>query len=367
MLSLKAIVDITNVLHISHKYLSNKPMRCLIVTTTGVGDTIWGTPAIRSLKESLPELHISVLTNPNGEELLMRNPFIDKSFIFKKGILNLLSLIKELQKSRFDTVIVFHATDRLVWLLAHLTGAGSIIGSIPHSKETGFVITHPVTIPAGLHSIYARLLLIKKLGIEFNIREKIEMFLSDNERKWAEDFLKGMEKENNSIVIGLQPGAAKLYKRWPEKKFIRLGQVLKTTMNNVIILITGDSKEEELSERIAKETGGISLAGRLTLRETAAVIERCNLFITNDTGPLHLAVALGTPTIALFSATGIENVTPYASLKSFRFISKPKPCNPCISKVCKSSLCMEQISVEEVFETVKEEITKPNIQRFKGL
>ena len=357
ILSSKVIAGIADVFHLTRKFISDTPKKCLIISTTGIGDTIWGTPAIRALKKKMPGIHLSVLANINGAEIFKENPFINNIFIFKKGILNILSLLNELRNNHFDTAIVFHATDRIIWLMAYLTGAGKIIGSIRHSKGMDFVITHPVNIPHNTHAIYARHLLIKESGVESDSK-KIELFVTDDERKRIDAFLKKIGINQNSFVIGFQPGAAKAYKRWPEENFVKLGKMLSEIRNNIRIIIAGDSNEKELAEGISDKVNGISLAGRLTLREIFAVIERCSLFITNDTGPMHIAVALGTPTIALFSATGEENIEPYRSVSTFTVISKSKPCKECISKACEKPVCMEQISPEEVFEVVKKQIAK---------
>lgn len=357
ILFLKIIANIADAFYLTRKFVSDTPKKCLIISTTGIGDTIWGTPAIRALKKKMPGIHLSVLANINGAEIFKGNPFIDNFFIFKKRIFNILSLLNELRNNHFDTVIVFHATDRIIWLMAYLTGAGKIIGSIRHSKGMDFVITHPVNIPHNTHAIHARHLLIKELGAGSDLK-KIELFITDDERKRIDDFLKKIGVNQNSIIIGFQPGAAKTYKRWPEENFVKLGKMLSEIRNNIRIIITGDSNEKELAEGISDKVNGISLAGKLTLREISAVIERCSLFITNDTGPMHIAVALGTPTIALFSATGEENIEPYRSVSTFTVISKPKPCKECVSKACVEPVCMEQISPQEVYEVVKEQIAK---------
>lgn len=357
LLSLRMITLAVDVLRISKKYESNPSKKCLIISTTGIGDAIWGTPAIRALKKHSPGLSICILANANSAEIFRRNPFIDKIFIFRKGILKVLSIMKELRNMHFDTVVVFHATDRIIWLTAYLTGASKLIGSRRHSKETHFMITHPVEIPNNMHAIYARHLLIRGLGVRSNFKE-IELFIADNEKKRIYDFLKERGVNHNSFLIGFQPGAAKFYKRWPEKNFIKLGKMISKIRDDIRIIITGGKKEKELAQRIADEFNGVSLAGKLTISETSAAIERCNLFITNDTGPMHIAVAMGTPTIALFSATDVESTEPYRAIETFRAISKPKPCKECISKACMNPVCMEQLTPEEVFEVVKKQLFK---------
>jgi ADP-heptose:LPS heptosyltransferase len=115
------------------------------------------------------------------------------------------------------------------------------------------------------------------------------------------------------------------------------------------ILVTGDAAEKRVAEGIASRIeGAVTLAGTLTLRETAALIERMALFITNDTGPMHIAFALKTPTIALFSPTDPRLCGPWHAEK-VEVVEKPKVCNPCTGKKCYNPVCMGQITVEEVF------------------
>jgi len=354
--SLRIIAKIADIIHVTKRYNSEEPENCLIISTTGIGDTIWGTPAIRALKEHLPRLNIFLLAKPEGAEILRENPFIKGIFVFKKGIINILSLLRQLRNNHLDTILVFHSTDRIIWLMAYLSGGSRILGSRRHSKEMDFVITHPVNIPHNTHAIYARHRLIKELGVNSNLN-KIELFITDEERKTVNAFYERIGINKDSTIVGFHTGAAKPYKRWPEENFIKLGELLNKRWGDIHIIITGDKKEKELAQRVAEKINGISLAGKLSIRETAAAIERCALFITNDTGPMHIAVALGVPVIALFSATGLENVEPYRAIKTFTAISKPKPCEECISKACVDPLCMRQITPDEVFETIEGIIT----------
>jgi ADP-heptose:LPS heptosyltransferase len=342
---LRAIVNIADALSLTKKYSSGSPRNCLVISATGVGDTLWGTPAIRAFKKQYPKVNLYALTKKGGREILSNNPHIHAIYLFKKGMVNYFSLLRDVRRACFDTVIIFHASDRIVWLLAYLSGAGKIIGSDRerHHKGMDFLMTSPVHIEPGTHAIYARLLLMRELHVHGG-STAMEYFVSDKERGAV---LNKINKEK--IFIGFQPGSARLFQRWPEDKFAALGKLLKETYTEIEIIVTGSNKERKLVESIAGRVNGISLAG-LSIRDTAVWMERCSLFISNDTGPMHISVALGTPTIALCAATGTESCEPYKELLTFASIEKQKPCDKCESKSCEDPVCMEQVTPEEVLE-----------------
>jgi ADP-heptose:LPS heptosyltransferase len=346
--SLKTIVKIADALSLTKKNSSLSPQNCLIISTTGLGDTIFGTPAIRELKRKYPRMILSALTKAGGREILYNNPNVNLIYVFKKGIFNFFSLLADIRKSRFDTVIIFHCTDRILWLLAYLTGASKIIGSDRerHNKGMDFLLTNPVSMLSATHPIYERFLLVNELNVKAD-SIKMDFFISDRDKG---AFLDGVGSQK--FLIGFQPGSARLYQRWPKKYFVSLGRLLKEKFKDIEIVVTGSDKERILVESIAKEINGISLAG-LSIGKTAELMKRCSLFVSNDTGPMHISVAIGTPTIALCSATG-GSCGPYKQLETFASIEKEKPCDECEGKSCNNPVCMEQISPEEVFEKATE-------------
>ncbi|HEW81198.1 MAG TPA: glycosyltransferase family 9 protein, partial [Nitrospirae bacterium] len=225
---------------------------------------------------------------------------------------------------------------------------GSIIGSDRerHHKGMDFVMTAPVHTESGPHAIYERMLLTGKVDVQDG-ETKMDFFVSGKERSDI-----SIDISNDKLLIGFQPGSARVFQRWPQKNFVALGKLLKETYKDVEIIVVGSAKEKDLGDSIAGQIGGISLAG-LSIRDTAVWMERCRLFVSNDTGPMHISVALGALTIALCAAAGTESCIPYKELETFRSIEKPKLCESCESKSCEDPVCMEQISPEEVFETAR--------------
>ncbi|GAB4420741.1 MAG: glycosyltransferase family 9 protein [Thermodesulfovibrionales bacterium] len=353
ILLIKTFINFFNALGMKKNLCGIKPMRFLIISTTGIGDTLWGTPAIRALKETYPKCYLGVLTNVTGAELLKGNPYIDRFFIFKRGfrILSLLRLLRELRKERFEVAFIFHASDRIIWPLVFLTGAGEIIGIKGQNKGLDFILTKAVG-KKDIHGIEMRLMLIKEAGVSYMPGTVPSLYLTEEERKSAAEFYEKLGFDRSSLIVGLHPGAQKPFKCWPLRNFIETANRLVRELGCKII-ITGDSRERGTCEELAsKIEGAVSIAGKSSLRETAAAIEQMDLYITNDTGPMHIAFALKTPTIALFCPTDPGLCGPYRAEKTIT-IKKPITCNPCIGKECLNPVCMEQITVEEVTMAAK--------------
>lgn len=347
--AIKSIITLAKQLNFPKRNIQAAPSRFLVISTTGIGDTLWGTPAIRALKETYPGCYIGVLTNPSGFQVLKENPNIDDFFIFERGFngfLKLPGLIKSLRQRKFEVAFIFHASDRIIWPICFFTGASEIIGICGQSKDLDFILTSAIDSQKDIHGIETRLKLVQNVGAS-TIDRAVSIQLTGKDREMAKRFLKKNNINEDSLLIGLHPGAQKPFKCWPSKNFIAVGNILADKLRCKII-VTGDASEKALAQGIAsKIKGATSVAGRFSLRETAAIIEKMDIFITNDTGPMHIAFALKTPTIALFSPTDPKLCGPY-NVESATVIAKPPLCDPCIGKKCYKPFCMEQITVEEV-------------------
>jgi lipopolysaccharide heptosyltransferase II len=325
------------------------PSRFLVVSATGIGDTLWGTPAIQALKDTFPQSYLGVLVSPLGFETLKNNPNIDEFFIFRrgfKGVWSLPFLFGKLRKRKIATVFIFHSSDRVLWPLSYFAGPIEIIGTKGRNKGLDFILTKAIPDSHNIHAIEKRLKLVQEVGAQ-TFQRNISIYLTEHDKNMAERFLKELKINIHSPIIGFHPGAQKPYKCWPAENFIQVGNTLREKYGCQLI-ITGNNQERDLAEKISKQVkDSVSAAGKLSLRGTAALIKKLNLFITNDTGPMHIAFALKTPTIALFSPTDPRVCGPYNNSQS-QVIGKPTTCNPCLESNCNRPICMEQIAADEV-------------------
>lgn len=316
----------------------DKEPRILIVSTTGLGDTLWATASIASLRQSFPNAYIAALSSPIGAEVLKYNPFLSRIYTLEKFSY---ALWKALYQDRFDTILLFHASQRLTLPLCSFLGAQKIIGTAQINKGLDSLLTDPIE-PQYEHEIQRRLKLVEKIGGKITT-ETLSFFLQPEEKK----------PQRSGCWIALHPGSKDAFKRWPAENFIQLGKELKKSLN-CEILITGNKEEKDLMQSVAAEIPGAHLANsQLPFRPFASLLDQMHLLICNDSGPFHLACALNKPVIGIYSATDPRLCGPHLAPKA-AVVSRPKSCTPCLQRGCRQPFCFLQIGTEEVLKKALE-------------
>ncbi|HMK56239.1 MAG TPA: glycosyltransferase family 9 protein [Dissulfurispiraceae bacterium] len=323
-----------------------------MVSTTGVGDTLWGTPAIDALRRTYPDSYIGILTNPLGADILKGNPAINEVFVFKRGISGIIKLpflIRALRNRRLGSVFIFHASDRIIWPIIALSCASEITGFEGQSKGLDYILTKIISVQAPLHGVDNRFRMLADAGVDRH-DETMSLYLAEEDRHEADAFLKKNGIASSELLIGIHPGAQKPFKCWPAARY---AEVSKGLQDRYRIVITGNAAEKELADRVISGIrGAVSAAGQLSLRGTAALIKKMSLFITNDTGPMHMASALKTPVIAIFGPTDPRLCGP-CNAESATVIKAEKTCSLCIGKNCENPVCLEQITACGVIDAAK--------------
>lgn len=307
--------------------------RILVVSTTALGDTLWATPSLESLRKSFPSAYIGVLTSSIGYEVLKTNPYINKLFLLKEPLLpRFFSLWKALYKEHFDTVLIFHASQRLTLPLCSIIGASRIIGTSGINKGLDNLLTHPLK-PAYEHEILRRLRMVEQIGGKIHT-QTLSFF---------------PEKATTSLPpgkwIAIHPGSKDAFKRWPARHFITVGKALQA--KGYRILISGNKEERRLLEEVSKEITDSKILEAGSLHAFANSLTQIDLLISNDTGPVHLACALNVPTIALYGPTDPHLCGPHLAQKAIPLIAPPT-CTPCLKRKCRSPFCLLQINPELV-------------------
>ncbi|MCM8809352.1 MAG: glycosyltransferase family 9 protein [Candidatus Omnitrophica bacterium] len=339
------------------KYFNPKEVKSiLVVSSTAIGDTLMSTPAIKALRERYPQAKIIAHFNAKNMELFENNPHIDGIIPYYGGWKKFFKTIKEFKKHKFDVAVILHGNEPQATPMAYLGGAKFIL-KIPIPRKFDFLISNKSNgfeNPWNHHAIDVRLKAVSFIGCK---EDQKEMVLPLDEK--SGDEIDKLFKEfsiRHKKLIGFQVGAKDKYKIWPPDKFIKIGKKLIEFDRNILILILGSKEEKNICNKIKEEIGErvISFAGMLSLKQLANLINRLNLLVTNDTGTMHIAIALKKKTVSLFCPTNFWGVGPIQDMHLHKVISKNKPCNPCITKKCKKPYCMNLIEVDEVFEAIKE-------------
>ncbi len=333
--------------------------RILVRGLNRIGDALYTLPVFRSLKEAFPSAEVVLLSKPGVLDLYRNNPFIDEIITFDyssthKGLKGRISLIRQLRQRKFDLALLLHNCFDAA-LVAFLAGIPERVG---YKKEMrGPLLTHSIDFPEeSIHRVEYNLRLLRLIGVSVS-STKPELFLSEEEKRWAEEFMANHSK--GTVQIGMIIGSRAETRQWALERFAELTERL-TDAYNADIFLLGSHQDQPLAERIIalSERAPVDLTGKLTLRQSMALIERLHIVVANDTGPMHIAAVLGVPTVTFFGAGDLVETRPLGP--KVGIIRKELPCSPCVKEVCPEGTlqCLKEITIDEVFEEVSKWLQK---------
>ena len=330
-------------------------MKILIIQTAFLGDVVLTIPLIQAAKKYL-KAQISVVCIPSTKNILEGHPSIDEIIVFdkknsEKGFFSLIKFIKKLKEKKFDVAIIPHPSFKS-GLISYLAAIPERIG---FSNSAGrFFFTNKVFFDKNKHQLERYLDLLKHFGIEVK-EEKTEIYIDEEGKKFADDVL-----PKNKIIFGINPGSIWATKRWPAEKYAQLADKIITEFG-AEILIFGGPDDIDIAKNVEKnmEQKAINFAGKTTLKQLSVLTQMCKVFVTNDSGPMHIAAALNVPAVAIFGPT-IKQFGFFPYSKKAIVIEKNVPCRPCSPhgpNKCpeKHFNCMNKITVSEVFDAVKKQ------------
>jgi len=353
------------------------PEKILVRGVNWLGDAVMTTPALQRLREAKPQAHITLLTHEKLADLWREHPSIDTTICFAAGE-SVFRVANRLRREQFDIAVVFPNSPRsaLEVFLARipqrigyarnarrllLTRAlPARVGALRMHKRSRAEIEQRIandasreTFPPTTHHVHDYLQLVGAVGAN---ADSVPTLLRVSEAEVAA-VRSRFNLSGARFLFALNPGAE--YgpaKRWPAERFVETAiQLRERTRCHWLIL--GSSADRvltnELTARVVAKIGSanvINLAGETSLRELCSVLKASALLVTNDTGPMHVAAALGTRVIVPFGSTSPELTGPaFASTAPHQIISGEAPCAPCFLRECPIDFrCMENISVEQV-------------------
>ncbi|MBN2331872.1 MAG: lipopolysaccharide heptosyltransferase II [Deltaproteobacteria bacterium] len=322
--------------------------KIMIRTTNWLGDAVMTTPAMAQIRASFPEAEIVVIANPLVAQLFTCHPDCDRVLIFDKrskdrGITGFLRFSQQLRREQFDLALLFQNAIEGA-LMAFLAGIPRRGGYPTDGRMLLINYRSPMTTATKeLHHTDYYLQMLAGLGLEGS-RPPLRLASTEMELQQAHEILGG------GRWIAINPGASYgSAKRWFPERFAAVADQLAEKHQARIVLIGGPG-EQQIGHDIAikMEQPVLNLIGKTSVRDMIAAISCCSLIITNDSGPMHVAAAVGTPIVAIFGPTDHTTTSPLTT--DFTLIRKPTPCAPCLLRQCpKDHQCMTAITADEVF------------------
>lgn len=329
--------------------------RILLIRFGSIGDVVLTTPTIRAVRRAFPDAYIAMLVGDRAADVVLSNPHLNEVIVFRREV-------KTFSETRRTAAMLrerdFHISIDMKRkfrssLLAYRSGAKLRIG---YHKPGGFLCTVKIPPVADKHTVEQNLSLLKPLGIEGADLDP-EMFLLDEERDYANSVFQSQGLTSDSPIIGFFPGAGWPAKCWLVDRFAAIGDLAVEEFNAQVVIFSGPG-EADIVDNVAGQmkASAILIKDEMTLPQLAAMIEKCDLFLSNDTGPMHISVAVKTTTIGLFGPG--DHVRFYPIGERHALIRGDVPCGPCrrFTGKCGDNICMKAITVDEVWKAVVERL-----------
>lgn len=344
--------------------IQGSPRSILLVQLGDIGDVVLSTPCIRALRDNYPQARIVVAVWDKAAELLEDCPWLDcvlavtkQSRSLREELFFQLAFFRKLRNFRFDLAIDLRTGTRGA-ILAFLSGAPQRLGfyAVDGKLWRNRVFTsllHREYAP-DQHVVDYLLSLLEAFGVTAE-EHSPTLVVSGDKLEKTEDLLKEEQVEPGSMLIAVQPFSLWRYKEWGQEKYISLINWL-IEKQNATVLVTGSVPERQRAEEIVRNCDKrcYNLAGKTSIAMYAALLKKCHLFIGVDSAGLHIAAAVGTPTVSIF---GPSSPISWAPRGAHHFVvQKEFDCVPCRQKGCagsEKSRCISELTVDEVVQKIE--------------
>ncbi len=333
-----------------------EPRNIIVRMPNWIGDLVMATPILSDLRKAYPQAHITAMCRSPICELLKEDPEIDELFCFSKANgfgrrAERRNIIEKLRKGNYDLgILLTHSFSSAWWFW--LGKVKNRLGYECNGRK--LLLTHSLSFPQNIqnqHLVITYKMLLESLGIPIS-ETPPRLYLTAKEIHDARVLLRQQGIPDGALVVGINPGATYgSAKCWLPERFREVTERLLCD-KDVYIVYFGDQATSSLVKEICAGLSSrvINLAGATSLRELASVIHNCDVILTNDSGPMHIADAVGTPIVALFGSTSEVVTGPY---RSGTLIHKHVECSPCYQRTCPIDFrCMKRIEADEVYDAL---------------
>lgn len=330
--------------------------KILVTFLMHLGDLTLTTPFIHALRKAAPDAHITFLADEKLKDVVLHNPYLDEVItIDKKGrdnsLLALAACARRLSKMDFDVLINLHPNERCSFICA-LTKARVRAGT----THTLFKFLWDVFTPLDRkkHAADMYLDVLAQLGAEKLEHNGLEIFPSEEHLRQAEEFWRGHGVFQSDKLVGFNIGSAVVTKRWAPERFAKVADTL-AAQGYKPVFFGGTMDEEMVQEAVSfMQTTPVVATGAFTIGGLAAAMRRCSLIITNDSGPMHVAISQKVPIVAMYGPSHPDLYGPYTD--NAAIVTAVPPCQGCAAAMkhkCSDMQCMTRLTVEQVVEAAQ--------------
>lgn len=350
-----------------------EPLNIIVRMPNWLGDLVMATPILHDLRHRFPEANITAMCQGGVGQLLKHDPNVDDIYSFKRpsGWIHHhhpAEIINKLRFGKYDLgIILTNSFSSALWFWRG--DVKNRVGFATNLRST--LLNKAVPFPENIqkqHLVLTYKALLEPLGIPLS-KSPPKLYVSPKEMEEAHILLKSLNIDpKTQTIIGINPGAAYgTAKCWLPERFRAVTENLIKTPNTVVLYF-GDNIGAPVVSEICKGLSDqhvINLAGKTSIRELLALIKCCKVFLTNDSGPMHIASALEVPLVALFGSTSDVKTGPYAG---GTVIHKRVECSPCYKRVCPIDFrCMTRIGTDEVYEAIQRALKQPSAHKINVL
>jgi heptosyltransferase-1 len=336
----------------------------LIVKLSAIGDVVHTLPSLAAIRKRYPDAHITWVIEEDSADIIESHPRLDRVLVsrrkswvrnlralrdVRKTIGEMRSFIATLRDREYDLVVDFHGLFKSS-VLVFLSRGKRRIGYDSMQELSGLFLNEKVYEDMGKHAVDRYLDLPRYLGADTD-RPEFDIPVAEENRERVRVLLREHGIDPHDRFLSINPVAFWDTKMWEDSKFAELCDRIVGELKMTVIFTGGRDSETVKHIRSLTHLPSIDLAGRTTLRDLAYLYKLSALVVTTDSGPMHVAAAVGTPAVALFGPTDPVRTGPYGA--GHIVVRKDLPCSPCFLKRCETRRCMEVISVEEVFQAVQ--------------
>ena len=335
------------------------PKRILVVKLDHLGDVLLATPVFSNLRQAYPDAELHALTGTWSRVVLEKHPDVNKVLEYNSpafcrtgqptSLRQTFQLYRELRREKYDLMVELRSDWRIIcFSLLQVTPKRLDRAALQVANKLGFAQF------SGIHETTRNLDILKQAGIPTPTQTTTFSVTAEDER-WASNFLTAHQIDREELLIAIHPGSPIPLKRWMPERYAELADWL-TARKRAKILFVGVKDEMPIITEIQRlmRVESINIAGKTTLTQLASILHICNVFIGNDSGPMHLAAAVGTPTIGLYGPGDPTRFGPVGT--KCRTIQSKTDCPPCRGTTCRFGKdgCMSKIQVADVRQTLEE-------------